>query len=46
MNLEEEVRYAAGIARRVLGAFVAESPSIFPSMKTPWYKPTGDDHPK
>ena len=46
MNLEEEIRYAASIAKRVLGTLIAESPSIFPSVRTPWHQPTGDDHPK
>jgi len=46
MNLEEEIRYAASVAKRVLGTLIAESPSIFPSVRTPWHRPTGDDHPK
>ena len=46
INLEEEIRYAARIARRVLGSLIAESPSIFPSVKKPWHQPTENDHPK
>ena len=45
-ELDKEITYAANVAQRVLSALMGTHPSIFPSMKRPWYKATSEDHPE
>ena len=45
-ELDKEIDYAATVAKRILSTLMKSSPSIFPSRKQPWYKPTDEDSPK
>ena len=42
-ELDQEIKYAATVAHRVLSAIESAYPSIFPKRKQPWYKATSDD---
>jgi hypothetical protein len=45
-DLEDEIRYSAHPARRVLSMLMSDNEAIFPRRKEPWYQPNGEDDPK
>jgi hypothetical protein len=45
-SLDQEIGYAAHLARRVLMSLMSKNEAIFPSAKKPWYKPDEEDVPK
>ena len=42
-SLDQEIKYAAHLAGRVLSALMSRNDAIFPNVKKPWYKPDEED---
>jgi hypothetical protein len=42
-DLQIEIGFAAHLASRVLSTLISKHPSIFPSVKKPWYQATDED---
>jgi len=45
-DLDREIDYAAHLAGSVLRSRVSRHPNLFPSVRKPWYQPSGTDEPK
>jgi hypothetical protein len=45
-DLQQEIEFAAHLARRVLATLTSRNPMFFPTRKGPWYQANDEDVPK